>query len=149
MKLSLLKTSFITIALLLPVNVMATAEIYTSFFSNLAVGGYDTVAFFSENMPVEGKSKFSFKYKDTEWRFNSQENLDLFIATPEKYAPQYGGYCAWLVAMNDLAMGDPQYWKIVDGKLYLNYDAEIKAKWLVDIPGFIKKANMNWPGVLN
>lgn len=135
---------------LTPVFAMAAKpEIYTRFFSNLALEGYDTVAYFDQNKPVQGKSEFSYQYKGAEWRFSSQQNLDKFIAAPTEYAPQYGGYCAWLVAQGDTAKGDPRHWSIENGKLYLNYDADIQKKWLVDKAGFIKKADAMWPGVLN
>ncbi|MCG7497328.1 YHS domain-containing protein [Vibrio sp. Of7-15] len=129
---------------------IAGDAIYTSFFSNKAVGGYDTVAYFTEGKPVEGVKSFKTEYKGAEWYFSSQKNLDLFIAQPEKYEPQYGGFCAWAVAAkNDRAPGDPKQWKIVNNKLYLNYDKDIKQLWETDIPGFIKTADQNWPTLLN
>jgi YHS domain-containing protein len=135
---------------LLPSLVTASEpEIYTQFFSNLALEGYDTVAYFDQNKPVKGESKYSYKYKDAVWQFSSQENLEKFVIIPEEYVPQYGGYCAWLVAKGDTAKGDPQYWSIENGKLYLNYDADIQKKWLVDKTGFIKKGDAMWPSVLN
>lgn len=128
--------------------------IYTGTFSNKAVGGYDTVAYFTEGKPVKGEKKFRTEYKGAEWRFASQENLDTFLADPEKYAPQYGGYCAWAMAGAENgtrpfgAKGSPKHWEIVDGKLYLNYDANIKDKWVKDIPGFIGKADTFYPQFL-
>jgi YHS domain-containing protein len=126
----------------------AKSAIYTGFLSKLAVGGYDPVAYFSENRPVEGSDKYEFAYKGATWRFASHENLVKFRANPASYAPQYGGYCAWAVSQGYTAKGDPQYWRIVDGKLYLNYDGSVQARWERDIPEFIKKANANWPKVL-
>lgn len=132
----------------------ADEPIYTGIFNNRAVSGYDTVAYFTEGKPVKGNKKFRTDYMDTEWRFSSQENLDLFLAEPAKYAPQYGGYCAWAMAGGDQtergykASGDPKQWKIVDGKLYLNYDAEVKAKWDKDIPGFVARADVFYPTVV-
>ena len=81
----------------------AVEPVYTSFFSNKAIKGYDTVAYFTENKAVEGQAAFSTDYQGAKWLFSSQENLDLFIADPEKYAPQYGGYCAYAVAQNSTA----------------------------------------------
>lgn len=136
------------------VSVAAAAEedpIYTGLFNNRAVSGYDTVAYFTEGKPVKGDKKFSTEYMGAKWRFSSQENLDLFLADPAKYAPQYGGYCAWAMAGGEKgerpygASGDPKQWEIVDGKLYLNYDASVKEDWLKDIPGFISKANTFYP----
>ncbi|WP_372741394.1 YHS domain-containing (seleno)protein [Neptunomonas sp.] len=137
-------------AILMVVSLHASAKppIYTSFFSDLAVAGYDTVAYFTEHKPVKGNKRFVTEYKGAEWRFKSADNLAMFKADPEKYAPQYGGYCAWAVAMNDTAKGDPHQWTVHDGKLYLNYDTDIQAKWLKDKEGFINSADKNWPGVI-
>ena len=124
------------------------APIYTGTFSRLAVGGHDSVAYFTEGKPVKGDKQFVLEHAGAQWRFVSAENRDKFAAAPERYAPQYGGYCAWAVSQGYTASGDPQYWKIAGGKLYLNYDADIQKKWEKDIPGFIVKADQNWPGVL-
>jgi YHS domain-containing protein len=126
-----------------------SAEIYTGTFSSLAVSGYDPVAYFTQGKPVKGSSTHETEWKMATWRFASAESKAQFLAAPEKYAPQYGGYCAWAVSQGYLASGDPNYWKIVGGKLYLNYDASVQAKWEKDIPGFIAKADGNWPKVLD
>ena len=147
--LTVIKTSLLALILLLPGQVNASDEIYTGFFSDQALSGYDSVAYFSEGKPVKGKAKYSYQYKDAEWRFSSQQNLDKFKATPEAYAPQYGGHCAWALARNATASGDPLNWSIEQGKLYLNYDDDIQQKWEKDRAGFIKKADKNWPDVLN
>ncbi|MGB0360748.1 MAG: YHS domain-containing (seleno)protein [Endozoicomonas sp.] len=130
------------------VPAMAESEIYTSFFSDQAVSGYDTVAYFTEGAPVKGNRKFTTEYMGGTWLFSSAENLDLFRENPGKYAPQYGGYCAWAIAQGDTASADPEQWAIVNGKLYLNYDASVKEKWLLDKFEFIKNADQNWPAVL-
>ncbi|USD41742.1 YHS domain-containing protein [Vibrio sp. SCSIO 43135] len=128
----------------------AEDEIYTGIFSNKALAGYDTVAYFTENKPVKGSSKFQTEYKGADWYFSSQQNLDAFVAEPEKYAPQYGGYCAWAVsAKNDFAPGDPHEWSLVDGKLYLNYDDDIKQRWEQDRTYHITQADKNWPNLIN
>lgn len=124
------------------------AEIYTGTFSTLAVGGFDAVAYFRAGRPVEGSGQFSTEYRGAAWRFAAKENLEAFRANPAAFAPQYGGYCSWSVANGYTASGDPQVWKIVAGKLYLNYDRSVQVKWEKDIPGFIAKADHNWPGVL-
>ena len=126
----------------------ADKPVYTGVFSSLAVNGYDPVAYFTEQKPVKGDSHFSTQYAGAEWHFASAENRDKFVATPEHYAPQYGGYCAWAVSEGSTASADPQRWKIVGDKLYLNYDAEVQKKWELDIAGNIRKANQNWPKVL-
>lgn len=126
----------------------ADAPVYTGLFNRTAVGGYDPVAYFTENKPVKGSADFSLDYKGVQWRFASAANRDRFRANPEMYAPQYGGYCAWAVAQGSTASGDPLRWKIVDQKLYLNYDEDVQRKWEKDIPGFIQAADKNWPQVL-
>lgn len=124
------------------------APVYTGLFSNLAVQGHDPVAYFTDQKPVEGKKAFSTEYQGAEFRFASQENLDLFLADPETYAPQYGGYCAWAVAQGYTAKGSAENWSIVDGKLYLNYNDKVQSDWDKDRPGFIASANANWPDLL-
>lgn len=126
----------------------ADSEVYTSFFSNKAASGYDVVAYFTQDKAVEGDSKFSTEYKGATWLFSSQQHLDLFKATPEKYAPQYGGYCAYAVAKGSTASADPLQWTIIDDKLYLNYNEEINQKWRQDTSKYIDSANQNWPKVL-
>ena len=123
--------------------------IYTGLFSNTAVGEYDTVAYHTAGEPVRGERDFQTEWNGATWRFASQENLDLFLADPEAYAPQYGGYCAWAMAEGYTAKGDPNFWAIVDGMLYLNFNQEIQDRWETDIPGFITAADANYPSILN
>jgi YHS domain-containing protein len=127
---------------------LAKDPVYTGFLSSLAVGGYDPVAYFTEGKPVEGSSDFETSYNGATWRFASAEHKAAFEADPMRYAPKYGGYCAWAAAQGYTAKGDPQYWRIVDGALYLNYDSGVQKKWEADIPGFIEKADGNWPKIL-
>ncbi len=112
-----------------------------------ALNGYDTVSYFTDGKATKGKKDFSAEYKGAKWLFSSAENRDLFNASPEKYAPQYGGYCAWAVAHDSPAPGNPKVWKIVDNKLYVNYDKSIGKKWEKDIPALVERADTNWPGV--
>jgi YHS domain-containing protein len=123
-------------------------EVYTGILSSTAVGGYDPVAYFREGKPVQGKKEFSHAWKGVTWRFANAKNLDDFKARPEAYAPQYGGYCAWAVSQGYTAKGDPSAWSIVDGKLYLNYSADVHKTWAKDASGNIVKADRNWPKVL-
>lgn len=125
-----------------------TAPVYTALFSNVAVSGYDSVAYFTEGRPVVGSAQFKTVYRGAEFRFASAANLAKFKADPAAFAPQYGGYCAWAVSHGYTASGDPKVWKIVGGKLYLNYNREIGQRWAQDIPGFIKAGNANWPKLL-
>jgi len=116
---------------------------------NIAVSGYDTVSYFQGNgVPVKGDARFKVYYNGAEWHFASQENADKFKADPDAYAPQYGGHCAWALGANGrLAPGDPKVYKIVDGKLYLNFNKQVQNMWLKDIPGFIKNANVAWTDI--
>lgn len=126
----------------------AKEPVYTGVFSSLAVSGYDPVAYFVEGRPVEGRKAFEFEWNGATWRFANAENRAAFAADPEKFAPQYGGYCAWAVSQGTTASTEPEVWRIVDGKLYLNYSKSVQSTWVRDIPGNIAKADKNWPGVL-
>ena len=126
----------------------ASPEVFTGLVKGVAVGGYDPVAYFNEHKPVPGKPDISYSWKGATWRFASEQNRDAFKAMPEKYAPQYGGYCAYAVAKGSTVQGDPKAWHIVDGKLYLNLSPSVQKLWEKDIPGYIKAANKNWPAVL-
>lgn len=126
----------------------AKPPVSTGLFSKVAVSGYDPVAYFTAGKPVEGSKAFTATWMGAEYHFASAANRDRFKADPARYAPQYGGYCAWAVSQGYTAPSDPKVWKIVDGRLYLNYDASVGRKWSTDIPGHIAKANANWPKVL-
>ena len=133
----------------IPSNAQAADDlIYTGLFSNTAVSGYDAVSYHTEGAPVRGSREFRTEWQGAEWRFASQDNLDLFLANPEAYAPAYGGYCAWAMAQGDTAKGDPEVWRIVDGVLYLNFDRSVQQMWEEDIPGFIEAADANYPSVV-
>jgi len=116
--------------------------------NGIAIRGYDTVAYFTQSQPVEGKDEFTTQWQDATWKFSSQEHLDLFLAEPEKYAPQYGGYCAFGVAGGYLVKIEPDQWSIIDDKLYLNYSADVSRQWKEDIPGFIKIADTKFDELL-
>jgi YHS domain-containing protein len=109
-----------------------------------AIKGYDTVAYFKAGKALKGTESFTFQWHDMTWYFSTKENRDLFSAGPEKYAPQYDGYCAWALTESRKAVTDPEVWKIVDGKLYLNCSQSAYEKWSKDIPGNIKKADAIW-----
>jgi YHS domain-containing protein len=125
----------------------AKPQIYTPPFSSLALEGYDAVSYFTGH-PVVGQPRYTAIRKGVQYRFASAENLARFQADPEAYLPQYGGYCAWAIADGHVAKGDPTIWRVVNGKLYLNYDERVQQRWAQDIPGNIAKANHNWPQVL-
>lgn len=114
----------------------------------LAIHGYDPVAYFTDGKAVAGDAALTAAHDGATYRFASAAHRDAFIADPGRYLPQYGGYCAWAVSQGYTAAGNPQNWRIVDGRLYLNYNTEIQHRWETDIPGNISSANTNWPGVL-
>ena len=116
--------------------------------SDTAILGYDTVAYFTLGKATKGDDAYVTQWMGAKWKFASQAHLDLFKATPEKYAPQYGGYCAYGVTRDYLVSIEPDKFKIVEGKLYLNYDADVQSKWEKDIPGFIKQADAKFLGLL-
>lgn len=124
------------------------SRISTDIIKGVAVGGYDPVAYFTDKKPVPGKTDVTLEHEGVTWRFSTAANRDAFKADPAKYAPQYGGYCAWAVSQGYTAKGDPNIWSITDGKLYLNYDAGVQRSWEKDVPGLVKKADANWPKVL-
>ncbi len=115
----------------------------------IAIDGSDAVAYFTEGRPVAGKAELTHDWMGVTWRFASEENRAAFAASPEAYAPQYGGYCAYAVSEGYTASTVPEAWKIVDGKLYLNYSRGVQRRWERDIPGRIAAADANWPSVLS
>lgn len=124
-----------------------TSPIYAE--SDLAIRGTDPVAYFTDGRPTAGLAHFSLYWQDVEWRFASAENRQAFKDDPAAYAPQYGGFCAWAVAAKGkLYSTQPTNWSLVDGKLYLNFNDDIQARWEADIPGFIAEGDRRWPEIL-
>lgn len=117
-------------------------------WGGVAIKGYDAVAYFTEAKPVEGSATFEFEWNGAKWRFVSAANRDLFSAAPEKYAPQFGGYCAWAVSRGYTAGVDPKAWNVVNEKLYLNYNLDVQKQWEADMSGNIAKGEVNWPEIL-
>lgn len=113
--------------------------------NGVAIRGTDPVAYFTVGQPVPGSEQFTHSWQGVTWRFSSAENRDLFIANPQQYAPQYGGFCAYAIAQGYAASIVPEAWSIVDGKLYLNFSLNVRQRWESDIPSNIAKANQNWP----
>lgn len=112
-----------------------------------AIRGYDPVAFFTEGKALMGKDSFSYQWQSATWTFNKKENRELFIAEPEKYAPQFGGYCAYGMAEAHKAPTKTNTWTIVDGKLYFNYNKQVQQAWMKDQASLIQEANKHWPGI--
>ena len=126
----------------------AVEPINATTFGKLAIKGYDPIAYFEDGEPAKGNKSHSFEWMGAVWRFTSAERRDHFAEDPTRFAPQYGGYCAWAVSKGATATIDPDAWKIVDGKLYLNYSSKIQQQWLEDVPGNIERADVNWPRLL-
>lgn len=115
--------------------------------NGMAINGYDAVAYFKESKAVKGSSEFSYTWNNAAWYFSNKENQESFKAAPEKFAPQYGGYCAYGTSEGHKAATEPDAWAIVNNKLYFNYNKDVKALWLKDTNKLIEKANKNWPEI--
>lgn len=115
----------------------------------IALHGYDPVAYFTVGAPTKGSASFTATHEGASYHFASAENMRKFKANPAAFAPQYGGFCAMGVALEKKLDGDPNVWKIVDGKLYLNVNADVSVAWQRDIPGNLEKANEYWPEIKN
>jgi YHS domain-containing protein len=121
---------------------------YNSMHAGLGAKGYDVVSYFTENKPVQGSDRYTTEFGGVKWQFSSADNLAAFKKDPAKYAPQFGGYCAWGASIGKLFDVDPvNAWKVVDGKLYLNFNGDINNTFSKAPQGFIDKANLNWPSL--
>ena len=125
----------------------AVEPINTSGRARLALHGYDAVAYF-DGEARRGSEEITHRWMEVVWRFASTETRDRFATDPERYAPQYGGYCAYAVSKGSTADVDPEAWTIHEGKLYLNYSKSVRTRWRKDIPGNVAKADRNWPKLL-
>ncbi len=134
--------------LLLPSIALATKEIYVRSKDKIAVRGYDVVSYFTQNSAVKGDSAYSFAYRGASWHFSSKTHLELFKSSPEKYVPQYGGYCAYAAAKSSKAASKPQFFTVYKDKLYLNFGKDVNDKWLRNKDDYIRDADQNWPSVL-
>lgn len=114
----------------------------------VAIKGYDPVAYFKDRKPAKGSPEHKAEYQGSVFHFSSKANRDAFTANPAKYAPQYNGFCAFGTAGGYKAAVDPAAFTIVDDKLYLNYNQDVRKQWSADIPGFVARADRNWPAVL-
>jgi hypothetical protein len=142
------RTAITAAAVSLALGGVASATEPIDTEDGLAVRGYDTVAFFKENAARKGRPKFTHRWQGATWLFQNAENRDAFVAAPEKYAPQYGGYCAWAVGHDYTAPGDPEVWTILDGRLFLNYNTKVQEKWNPERAKWIAEGDKNWPGIL-
>ncbi|HJQ56027.1 MAG TPA: YHS domain-containing (seleno)protein [Vineibacter sp.] len=144
------RTMLSALAMALPLGAAVAADrtggLFNRLSGNLGAKGYDVVAYQTLGKPTPGDAQFQQAHGGVTWRFANAEHLTLFRADPARYLPQHGGFCSWAVARGYLADIDPVHgWKVVDGKPYLNYSASIQRTWEKDIPGFIAKAEANWP----
>ncbi len=114
----------------------------------VAIHGYDPVAYFTMSKPLEGDAAITSVLDGATFRFASAGHKELFDADPERYAPKYGGYCAYAVSKGATATTVPEAWSIHDGRLYLNYSTGVHRTWLKDVAGNVRRADANWPGVL-
>ncbi|MDD9922286.1 MAG: YHS domain protein [Boseongicola sp.] len=117
--------------------------------NGIAINGYDPVAYFTESKPVEGSGDFTSEWDGAIIQFASAENKALFDGDPEKYAPKYGGYCAYAVSKGYTASTDPDAWSIYNDRLYLNYSKSVRALWSLNKSGHVASADANWPSVLS
>lgn len=114
-----------------------------------AIKGYDAVAFFRESKPVMGQDSLSYTWKDATWLFSSRKNMEDFKSNPEKYAPQYGGYCAYGTSQGHKSPTETDTWTIVNEKLYFNYNKKVQTIWLKDEKALIEKADQQWSDIKN
>ncbi len=142
---------WVTLWLLLGIGpaIAENSPVFVAGQDDYAIRGYDPVAYHLERKPIKGNDHYTVKWNGATWRFASRDNRDKFSKEPERWAPQYGGYCAWAVSNNYTASTDPQAWSIVDDRLYLNYSKSVRSSWSRDIPGNIRRGDANWPSVLS
>ena len=139
---------FVSILFVFSGYAFAIDPVYNTGSKDLAIRGYDTVAYFTQGEAIKGVKTISHEYKDATWLFSSEENKKLFMDNPESYEPQYGGYCAYAVSRGSAASIKPKLFTIHNDKLYLNYNAGVQKKWLGDIDERIEQADKNWPKIL-
>ncbi len=122
--------------------------VFTGQTPGIAINGYDPVGYFNQNKPIKGSADHTYSWNGVDWHFASAKNLETFSADPERYAPQYGGYCAYAAAKDSLAKTEPDAFTIYDGKLYLNFNQSVKGTWDGSKEAFISTGDKNWPDLL-
>lgn len=137
---------FIAAFTLLSLAAQASAAVNTDD-NGVALAGHDPVAFFTVGAPVQGKTSITAEHEGATYQFAKPTNRELFLADPDKYLPAYGGYCGFGAAKGKLFPVEIDTWQITDGRLILNYNAEIKAQFDADIEALIERADANWPGL--
>ena len=134
----------LTIFSVITSNTAFAGEINKSFFGT-TIKGYDITAYFNSAKPTKGEKTYNHEWKDAKWLFGSEQERDLFAQTPEKFAPQYGGFCANAMSLGKKVKGDPEIWRIIDNKLYLFYAKKGRERWQSNTTQWIKDANKHWP----
>lgn len=132
------------IAAVVAMPVIAGQKMVNTGPDKLAIKGYDTVAYFTEAQPTKGKPEFTFSWNDAQWYFANATHRDLFAANPDRYAPQFGGFCSMALTVGKVKDVDPEVWTIVEGKLYLNFNKNVRDKFRKNATENIKKAEENW-----
>ena len=152
------RRSFVASAALMALTTLAVPQLAQAYdeqstsalnvdANGIALKGFDPVSYFLSGGPVQGKKELFAKYEGATYQFASSQNRDTFTASPAKYAPAYGGFCAMGVALEKKLDVDPQLWRIVDGKLYLNVHKGAQSRWLEDVKGNLIQADKNWPSL--
>ena len=138
----------VLLSIIILLSVASAAVLATDYVhSTPGLSGYDPVAYFSDAKPIRGSGYYEVTYQGVTYVFASEDHKRQFLDNPERYLPAYGGYCAYGVSRGKKFVADPEVWKIVEGILYLNLDKNVQQKWDKDIPGYIKKADANWPSI--
>jgi YHS domain-containing protein len=127
-----------------PLSFGLYSKVNKSILSNEAINGYDPVAYFTQKRPVKGKEEYAYEWNDANWYFASEDNMKMFTKEPEKYAPQFGGYCVFAICKGFTANSDPEAFEIINGKLYLFTDQDLKDEFVKGNIQDIKKAEQNW-----
>lgn len=142
---------FLRLIAIAAVSLMSTAAFAGDFFETdgAALHGYDPVAYFVAAAPQKGQAQYSYEYKGSKFYFASEANRRAFMEAPEKYAPQFGGYCAYGTSQGYKVSTQPDAFAVVKDKLYLNYNKKVQEIWRQDVPGNIERAEKNWPEVQN
>lgn len=123
-------------------HAQAKTEIYTS--ANGALNGYDVIAFHTDSAAIKGSKEFSYEWKNTLWYFVNEQHLNQFKSNPEKYVPEYGGWCAYGTSRGYKAPTEASTFTFIHGKLYFNYNQSVKNTWIKNTDRYIEKADVNW-----
>ena len=141
------KLSIILFVALMSLPTFAQTVKHINVKNNIAIQGYDPVAYFESNKAIEGKKEITAKFNEVTYQFASENNKDLFLKNPSHYEPQFGGFCAYGLSEGYEAPIEPEAFTIVDNKLFLNYNLKVKEMWSKEQAARIKKAMVNWEDI--